>query len=77
MNKSSIFIDSDFDYKSYLKEFKLNELLGEDFPSNDISSKNILPEYLNVDENYTVPFQTEYDDLGCTLFAALEKFQEY
>tara|TARA_B100001989_G_scaffold253309_1_gene239819 strand:- start:5290 stop:6150 length:861 start_codon:yes stop_codon:yes gene_type:complete len=63
MNKSSIFIDSDFDYKSYLKEFKLNELLGEDFPSNDISSKNILPEYLNVDENYTVPFQTEYDDL--------------
>ena len=48
------------------------------FPSNDISSKNILPEYLNVDENYKLPFQTEYDDLiRFTLFAELEKSREY
>ena len=63
MNKNFKLLPSDFDYKNYLKEFKLNELLGEDIPPIDISSKNVLPEYLNVDESYKVPFQTEYDDL--------------
>ena len=31
MSKNFILISSDFDYKNYLKEFKLNDLLGEDF----------------------------------------------
>lgn len=63
MKKEFEFIPSDFNYKNYLKEFKLNQLLKEDFPTNDISKKNILPQYLNIDQNDKVPYQSEYDDL--------------
>lgn len=56
-------IPENFDYKDYLKKYKLYELLGEESPSNDLSRKQILPINFAVDKNNKEAFPSVYDDL--------------
>lgn len=56
-------IPKDFDYAKYLKNYRLNILLGEEKTPLNPSLKDIKPVNFSVDINNKDPFPCEYDDL--------------
>ena len=63
MNIISDIIPKDFNYYKCLKEYKLNDLLGESIPTNDPSIKKICHKDFAVDNKNKEPFPSSYDDL--------------